>query len=118
MERMPRSPSSSKDCAACVANMGTWARTAAKGTTKAEITIVEDSKGSKEEETNSTGPKEVEDMDVDRKGSTVDMKRTTSQIDVSRASASIVGSKATWPPIADPNHDRMMTEETKLMKEK
>ena len=63
---MPRSPSSSRDCAACVANMGTWARTAVKETTKveitkAEITIVEDSKGSKEEETDSTDIKEEEE---------------------------------------------------------
>ena len=115
---MPRLPSSSRDCAAYVVNTGTWARIAVKETTKAEITIVEDSKGSKEEETDSTDPKEVEDTDVDRKGSTVDKRRMTSQTNVSRASASIVASKATWPPIADPNPDRMMTEETKLMKEK
>jgi hypothetical protein len=76
---------------------------------------MEGSKASKEEEIDSTRIMVEEDMDEEMKGSTI----VTGSIKTgkSRASATIVANQATWPSIVDLS-PRMMTEETKPMKEK
>jgi hypothetical protein len=118
MGLMLRLPSSSRECVERVASMATWPRTVAKGmmeeTTKAEDTPnVEDSK---EGETDSiTGTTAEEAMVEDMKDSVI----VTGSIEAegSKANATTVVSRVTWPSIADQS-PRMMTEETKPMKEK